>query len=145
LFLLSAVAEHLGGTFDLIYLGGLYRSYPDRWALFLIAAMSLPGLPPLSGFFGKLRMVQAGLALEQYNIVAVVLCVSVLMLFSMMKVWNETFSKPSPGHEAPLTQDVGGDRVCLRHGTVAAHVLGRAAYCSGIPLWLGALSDELRG
>jgi multicomponent Na+:H+ antiporter subunit G len=28
---------------------------------------------------------------------------------------------------------------------VAAHVLGRAAYCSGVPLWLGTLSDELRG
>lgn len=28
---------------------------------------------------------------------------------------------------------------------VAAHVLGRAAYCSGVPLWLGTLSDELWG
>jgi multicomponent Na+:H+ antiporter subunit G len=28
---------------------------------------------------------------------------------------------------------------------VAAHVLGRAAYVSGAPLWLGTLSDELRG
>ena len=28
---------------------------------------------------------------------------------------------------------------------VAAHVLGRAAYCSGMPLWSGTLSDELRG
>jgi multicomponent Na+:H+ antiporter subunit G len=28
---------------------------------------------------------------------------------------------------------------------VAAHVLGRAAYCSGVPLWLGTLSDDLQG
>jgi multicomponent Na+:H+ antiporter subunit G len=28
---------------------------------------------------------------------------------------------------------------------VAAHVLGRAAYFSEVPLWLGTLSDELRG
>jgi multicomponent Na+:H+ antiporter subunit F len=28
---------------------------------------------------------------------------------------------------------------------VAAHVLGRAAYFSGVALWLGTLSDELRG
>jgi multicomponent Na+:H+ antiporter subunit G len=28
---------------------------------------------------------------------------------------------------------------------VAAHVLGRAAYCAGVPLWLGTLSDDLRG
>jgi multicomponent Na+:H+ antiporter subunit G len=28
---------------------------------------------------------------------------------------------------------------------VAAHLLGRAAYLSGVPLWEGTLSDELRG
>lgn len=28
---------------------------------------------------------------------------------------------------------------------VAGHVLGRAAYCSAVPLWLGTLSDELQG
>jgi multicomponent Na+:H+ antiporter subunit G len=28
---------------------------------------------------------------------------------------------------------------------VAGHVLGRAAYFSGVSLWLGTLSDELRG
>ena len=28
---------------------------------------------------------------------------------------------------------------------VAAHILGRAAYFSGASLWLGTLSDELRG
>lgn len=28
---------------------------------------------------------------------------------------------------------------------VAAHVVGRAAYVSGVPLWEGTLSDELRG
>jgi multicomponent Na+:H+ antiporter subunit G len=28
---------------------------------------------------------------------------------------------------------------------VAAHVLGRAAYLAGVPLWKGTLSDEMRG
>lgn len=28
---------------------------------------------------------------------------------------------------------------------VAAHLLGRAAYLSNVPLWEGTLSDELRG
>ena len=28
---------------------------------------------------------------------------------------------------------------------VAAHVIGRAAYFAGVPLWEGTLSDELRG
>ncbi|MCK6538725.1 MAG: monovalent cation/H(+) antiporter subunit G [Anaerolineales bacterium] len=28
---------------------------------------------------------------------------------------------------------------------VAAHMIGRAAYLSGVPLWDGTLSDEMRG
>jgi multicomponent Na+:H+ antiporter subunit G len=28
---------------------------------------------------------------------------------------------------------------------VAAHMIGRAAYLSGVPLWEGTLSDEMRG
>jgi multicomponent Na+:H+ antiporter subunit G len=28
---------------------------------------------------------------------------------------------------------------------VAAHLIGRAAYVSGVPLWEGTLSDDLRG
>jgi multicomponent Na+:H+ antiporter subunit G len=28
---------------------------------------------------------------------------------------------------------------------VAAHMLGRAAYVSGVPLWEGTLSDDLKG
>jgi multicomponent Na+:H+ antiporter subunit D len=108
LFLVSGVAERFGGTFDLKYLGGLYRSHPGLAGLFLIAAMSLAGLPPLSGFFAKLSLVQAGLALEQYAIVTVALSVSLLTLFSMVKIWNEAFWKRPPGDDvalAPLTVD----------------------------------------
>jgi multicomponent Na+:H+ antiporter subunit D len=96
LFLVSGVAERLTGTFDLKKLGGLYRSQPGLAMLFLLAALSLAGLPPLSGFVAKLSLVQAGLALGQYSIVAVALGVSVLTLFSMMKIWTEAFWKPPP-------------------------------------------------
>jgi multicomponent Na+:H+ antiporter subunit D len=104
LFLISGVAQRQGGTFDLKQLGGLYRTHPGLAALFLIAAMSLAGLPPLSGFFAKLSLVQAGLALGHYAIVAVALGVSMLTLFSMIKIWNEAFWKAPPQHEASLVE-----------------------------------------
>jgi multicomponent Na+:H+ antiporter subunit D len=108
LFLVSGVAERLGGTFDLKRLGGLYRTQPGLAMFFLIAAMSLAGLPPLSGFFAKLSLVQAGLALGQYGIVAVALGVSALTLFSMLKIWHEAFWKapPAPASEAHRASDV---------------------------------------
>jgi len=95
LFLVSGVVGRLQGTFDLKKLGGLYRARPALALLFLIPALSLAGLPPLSGFFAKLGLLQAGLAQSQYGIVAVALGVSLLTLFSMMKIWNEAFWKPA--------------------------------------------------
>ena len=96
LFLVSGVACRRGGSFELKELGGLYRSSPGLAILFLIPALSLAGMPPLSGFFAKLSLVQAGLRMEQYAIVAVTLVVGLLTLFSMTKIWAEAFWKSQP-------------------------------------------------
>jgi multicomponent Na+:H+ antiporter subunit D len=100
LFLVSGVVERLGGTPELKKLGGLYRAQPTLALLFLIPAMSLVGLPPLSGFFAKLILVRAGLETEQYVLVTIALGVSILTLFSMLKLWAEAFWKPEPQSEA---------------------------------------------
>jgi multicomponent Na+:H+ antiporter subunit D len=100
LFLVSSVARRLCGTFELKRQGGLYRSHPLLAFLFLIPAMSLSGLPPLSGFFAKLSLVQAGLFTEQYAIVAAALAVGLLTLFSMTKIWAEAFWKAAPADAA---------------------------------------------
>jgi len=96
LFLLSGVVRRIGGSFHLKRLGGLYGSHPVVSLLFLIPALSLAGIPPLSGFFGKLALARAGLEAEQYAIVATALVVSFLTLFSMTKIWMEVFWKAAP-------------------------------------------------
>ncbi len=96
LFLVSGVVRRVCGSFELKDLGGLYRSSPGLAILFLIPALSLAGVPPLSGFFAKLSLVQAGLGIGQYAIVAVALVVGLLTLFSMTKIWAEAFWKPQP-------------------------------------------------
>jgi len=104
LFLVSGVVERLGGTPTLKKLGGLYRAQPILAMLFLIPAMSLVGLPPLSGFFAKLILVRAGLETGQYILVTTALGVSILTLFSMLKLWADAFWKPAPhsqGHTEP--------------------------------------------
>ena len=96
LFLVSGVSHRFHGTYDLKKLGGIYRSHPWVSMLFLLSAFSLAGVPPLSGFFGKLVLVKAGLGLEQFVVVAAALGVSLLTLFSMTKIWAEAFWKPLP-------------------------------------------------
>jgi multicomponent Na+:H+ antiporter subunit D len=96
LFLVSGIIHRTAGTYDLRRLGGLYRSQPGLAILFLLPALSLAGLPPLSGFFGKLTLIQAGLSARSPLIVGTALGVSLLTLFSMIKIWNEAFWKPGP-------------------------------------------------
>jgi multicomponent Na+:H+ antiporter subunit D len=71
--------------------GGLLRASPVLAALFLLAALSLAGMPPSSGFIGKLALAQAGLAVGAYLTVAVSLGVSILTLYSMTKIWAGVF------------------------------------------------------
>jgi multicomponent Na+:H+ antiporter subunit D len=104
LFLMSGVTHRLYGTYDVKELGGLYQEAPFVAILFLLPAVSLAGMPPLSGFFAKLALAQAGLEVEQYAIVATGLAVSLLTLFSMTKVWAEAFWKPLPGDPPRLTR-----------------------------------------
>jgi multicomponent Na+:H+ antiporter subunit D len=96
LFLVSGIAHFLHGTYELKKLGGLYEKTPLLAALFLISGLSLAGVPPLSGFFGKLALVQAGIESERYTIVAIALAVGLLTLFSMTKIWLEAFWKAPP-------------------------------------------------
>jgi multicomponent Na+:H+ antiporter subunit D len=100
LFLVSGIIHRTAGTYDLRRLGGLYRSQPGLAILFLLPALSLAGLPPLSGFFGKLTLIQAGLSARSPLIVGLALGVSLLTLFSMVKIWNEAFWKPGPADAA---------------------------------------------
>jgi len=58
LFLISGIARRLGGSFELGRLGGLYLRHPALAALFLVAAFSLAGFPPFSGFVAKLALVR---------------------------------------------------------------------------------------
>ncbi|HOL72447.1 MAG TPA: Na+/H+ antiporter subunit D [Bryobacteraceae bacterium] len=107
LFLVSGLAQRFGGTFDLKKLGGLYEEHPALAVLFLVPALSLAGLPPFVGFFAKLLLIKAGLEAGSYVIVAVALGVSLLTLFSMMKIWTEVFWKPAPQRHPAVRRRAG--------------------------------------
>jgi multicomponent Na+:H+ antiporter subunit D len=96
LFLISGVIHRCTGTYRLKELGGLYQSAPYLALLFLIPALALAGIPPLSGFWAKLLLVKAGLEAGQYAIIVAALVVSLLILFAMARIWAEAFWKPLP-------------------------------------------------
>lgn len=93
LFLVGGVLEHRTGTADIRRHGGLYQSAPLLAACFLVPALSLGGIPPLSGFWAKLNLLQAGVEGGHWWFLAAALGVGMLTLFSMIKIWNESFWK----------------------------------------------------
>jgi multicomponent Na+:H+ antiporter subunit D len=132
LFLVSGVSQLVHGTGDLDRIGGLYRAYPAVSVFFLIAALSLAGVPPLSGFFAKLALVQAGLAAEQYAIVAVALFVGLLTLYSMTKIWAEAFWKEPAGTPPPDA-----------HRPEAGRLLVPIVFLAGLTLAIGAAAGPV--
>jgi multicomponent Na+:H+ antiporter subunit D len=96
LFLVGGVVARFAGTEELGRLGGLWARRPVFSLLFLVPALSLAGIPPLSGFHAKLFLVRAGIEEGRWAVIAVALGVSLLTLYSMTKIWNEAFAKGQP-------------------------------------------------
>ncbi|HSF30732.1 MAG TPA: Na+/H+ antiporter subunit D [Candidatus Tectomicrobia bacterium] len=91
LFLISGITERATGTQQLREMGGLLNAYPLVATLFMLAALSLAGMPPLSGFFAKLALLTAGVQEKQYVYVSVALLGSLLTLVSMSKIYVYVF------------------------------------------------------
>lgn len=96
LFFVSGVLLQLRRTTDLNVLGSVYRDHPKTALLSMIPLFSLAGLPPLSGFIGKLAIVQGLFGAGAYVVGAVVLVVGLLTLLSIARLWDESFWKPAP-------------------------------------------------
>ncbi len=102
LLLVSAAVERTWGTGHLPALSGLARVQPALGVLFLIPALSLAGIPPFSGFWGKLALLVAGVAAYAQRpdpwiplALGCSLVVSLLTLTSMMKIFTAAFWGPA--------------------------------------------------
>ncbi len=91
MFLVGGLVETASGTGKLRDVDGLLHRFPVIAVLFLPAALSLAGLPPFSGFVGKLALLEAGFDAQRWVVVGVSLLASLLTLFSMTKIWAGAF------------------------------------------------------
>ncbi|MEU9506590.1 Na+/H+ antiporter subunit D [Micromonospora sp. NPDC048170] len=94
LFLVAGLVEDRAGSTDLRRIGGLARAAPLLGVLFFVPAMNLAGIPPFSGFLGKLGLLQAGVATGEPLpgvLVAAGTVTSLLTLYVASRVWNIAF------------------------------------------------------
>ena len=82
----------------------MLAALPDRTVpgvLFLIAAVSLVGLPPLSGFIGKLLLLEAVPSASTGWVWALVLGTSFMMLVGLARAGTRLFWRVEPWPDAP--------------------------------------------
>jgi multicomponent Na+:H+ antiporter subunit D len=136
LFLVAGLVDHAGGSSRLSRIGGMVRSTPVLAAMFLVSALSLAGVPPLSGFVSKLALIEAGVSAHEYAVVAASLLVSLLTLFAMIRIWGGAFWSPSEEvPPRPVRENRAGGPFLMVAPTVALVVGSLAVAAAAGPIY----------
>lgn len=136
LFLVSGLFLRQRRTTDLRALGSVFRDQPAVACLAMVPLFSLAGTPPLSGFLAKLAVVGPMIGAGHYVLAAVALVVSLLTLWSMARLWEESFWKPAPVRASRAVHEprIGG-------AWVLAPVVFLVSFTVGLSLAAGPVSE----
>jgi len=92
LFLAAGSVIHaLSGEQDLRKMGGLRKSVPKTYAVFMIGALAIAGIPGLSGFFSKDEILAAAFASGKYGVWILALIGAGMTAFYMFRLIFLTF------------------------------------------------------
>ncbi|RIV40247.1 monovalent cation/H+ antiporter subunit D family protein [Micromonospora radicis] len=145
LFLSTGAVETHYGTGRLDALRGAVRREPVLAISFGLAALSLAGLPPLSGFVAKLTLIMAAADAGQPVVVAIALVVSLVTLLSMLKIWNAVFAAPSRADGPGDPVAGGGQLLTARRTAVRTSLAVPAAVLAVVTVGLGVGGEVLLG
>ncbi|MFN4124586.1 Na+/H+ antiporter subunit D [Pannonibacter indicus] len=135
LYMAAGVMASMCGSNDLRKLGGLYGVSPALAAVFLILAFAVAGLPPFSGFWPKLILVDAALESGWSWLAAAILVTGFLTSMAVGRVWIYAFWRGGPEGTAD------GGQVAMQSGGSAAVAVQASGFASPA-LWIpvGALT-----
>jgi multicomponent Na+:H+ antiporter subunit D len=97
LFLVVGLIDRQAGASTLQRLGGLAAASPLLALVFFVPALNLGGIPPFSGFIGKVALLEAGSqngSMLAWTLVGGSVVTSLLTLYVMARVWTKAFWRP---------------------------------------------------
>ncbi len=122
LFLLAGTMIYLTGKTRIEEMSGLIGNYPLLGWLFFLTTLSLAGIPPLSGFLGKLYIGQGAVEAGSYGLLALAFISGMLVLYSLLRIFMNTFwgeTIISEEEEVPLKKSLLLPCVLLGIATIA--------------------------
>ncbi|MEL3959832.1 Na+/H+ antiporter subunit D [Lysinibacillus endophyticus] len=91
LFLIIGMMVYLTDESIIKNMSGLIRNYPLFGWIYFIVLLALTGIPPLSGFVGKILIGQGALEAESYILLAIGFASSIIVLYSLLRIFLASF------------------------------------------------------
>ena len=122
LYLIIGTMIALTGKTRLNQMSGLIRNYPVLGWLMFIVTLSLAGIPPFSGFLGKILVGEAAVDKGAFVLLALAFISSLFVLYSLLRIfmncfWGETIL--SIEDEPPLKKSLLFPSIILSIATFA--------------------------
>jgi multicomponent Na+:H+ antiporter subunit D len=101
LFLVAGGIRYRAGIWDIRQFAGLGRYMPWTMAAFSIAALSMVGIPPASGFFSKWYLVLGSIEAGNWVFIGVILVSSLLNAVYFFRVMEKVYMIPAKDEALP--------------------------------------------
>jgi len=108
LFLCAGIIEHKTHTKDITQMGGLIKALPVTGLAFGFCALSVMGIPPFGGFFGKFMVFMSAADKAPWPVLVIFAAAAVFTLAYLTRLFYIVFIAQGPknyekgAHEAPL-------------------------------------------
>ena len=160
LFLAVGLIERKAGSTSILRVSGLMKAAPVLAVLYFVPAINLGGLPPFSGFIGKVALFESAAAVGTPMMIVLIfggILTSLLTLYALMRAWNLAFWREDDGAaendgrieylgNAPAADEQGETRVIPPIMTYAT--AGMVAVTLALTVFAGplyALCDRIGG
>lgn len=91
LFLLAGTVVYLTGRSKYHEISGLIRNYPLVGWLFFLTMLAIAGIPPLSGFLGKVYIGLGAIEQGSYLLLIIAFLSSIGVLYSLLRIFLNSF------------------------------------------------------
>ncbi|TFB24880.1 Na+/H+ antiporter subunit D [Filobacillus milosensis] len=151
LFFLVGALVVAAGTKDLSKMSGVIQRFPLLGWLFFLGTLVLTGIPPFSGFIGKLLLLRGALSEGYFLLTLVALVSSLLILLSMIRIfirgfWGEKMEGMTSDNRkvhaltipaifllsVSIFLGVGAELVLPYIETISGYLLDRTEYISSV-------------